>query len=105
MSKVIRNERSAEPALVKLELKVIPSSSREEIVGWLGGALKIKVRAPPEKGRANKAVEALLAKALGLPKGAVSITSGQGSSSKTAELTGLTESGLATRLAALGITA
>lgn len=89
---------------MKLELKVIPSSSREEIVGWLGGALKIKVRAPPEKGRANKAVEALLAKTLGLPKGAASITSGQGSTSKAAELTGLTEADLAARLAALGIT-
>jgi len=76
---------------VKLDLNVIPSSSRDEVVGWLGRALKIKVRAAPEKGKANKAVCALLAKTLELPKGAVCISAGETSGKKTAEISDLVE--------------
>ena len=71
---------------VRLQLKVIPSSSRDAIVGWLGQVLKIKVTAPPEQGRANKAVEELLASALGLPAASVSIVAGQSSSTKVIEI-------------------
>jgi hypothetical protein len=39
-----------------LELKVIPNAPRDEIAGWLGGALKVKVHAPALDGRANAAV-------------------------------------------------
>jgi len=40
----------------RLSLKVVPGSSRDEIVGWLGDSLKVKVMSPPEKGHANEAV-------------------------------------------------
>ncbi|MGE9292806.1 MAG: DUF167 domain-containing protein, partial [Puniceicoccales bacterium] len=45
----------------RLAVKVVPSSSRNAPAGWLGEAFKIKVQAPPERGKANKAVTKLLA--------------------------------------------
>ena len=37
-----------------LKVKVVPGSSRNQIVGWLGESLKIKARAPPEQGQASE---------------------------------------------------
>jgi uncharacterized protein (TIGR00251 family) len=67
---------------MKLYIKVIPSSSRDCIVGWLQDTLKIKVKAPPEKGKANKAVIKLLEKNLNLTKGSAQISSGSTSTRK-----------------------
>ena len=47
--------------MTRLNVKVVPGTARNQIVGWLGDALKIKVTAPPQKGRANEAVVALIA--------------------------------------------
>jgi uncharacterized protein len=60
-----------------LTLRVTPKSSQNVVVGWHGDALKIKVRAAPENGRANAAVIAVLAEALGLPQKSVTIESGE----------------------------
>ena len=56
------------------------------IVGFHGGVLKLTVTPPPERGKANRAVIALLAKRLGLAAGAVEIVSGAGSPDKVVEL-------------------
>lgn len=48
-----------------LRLKVVPGASREAVAGVLGDRLKVRVAAPPEAGKANAAVLALLARALG----------------------------------------
>ena len=50
----------------RLSLKVVPGSSRDEGVGALADALKVKVKAPPEKGRANEAAVAGLTAHLGV---------------------------------------
>ena len=73
----------------KLKLKIVPGASRTELSGWLGDMLKVRVSAPPEKGKANGAVEALLAKTLGLSKSAVAITAGKSSAQKVVEIQGL----------------
>ena len=57
----------------RLNVKVVPGSSRNQIVGWLGDALKIKVTAPPEKGQANEVVVELLASTLGISTDAIEI--------------------------------
>ncbi len=71
---------------MKLHIKVIPSSSKDCITGWLADSLKIKVKAPPEKGKANKAVIKVLEKSLSLPKGSVNIESGLTSCKKIIEI-------------------
>jgi len=75
--------------MARLIVKVVPGSSRDQIVGWLGDALKIKVAAPPEKGRANEAVIELLADHLGISTDDVEVASGHSSTSKVITITGM----------------
>jgi len=81
-----------------LPVKVVPGSSREGIAGWLGDVLKVRVTAPPEQGKANAAVERLLADALGLGKGAVTIVAGHGSPRKIVQIAGLSRDEVDRRL-------
>ncbi len=85
----------------KLSVKVVPRASRDEIVGWLGDRLKVKIAAPPQDGRANAALEAFLAAALNVPQRDVRVARGHGSSSKVVEIAGLAQTDLVDRLAAL----
>lgn len=84
-----------------LAVKVIPNASRDEIVGWLGDALKVKLQAPPVEGRANAALCIFLAAALGLPKSAVTLATGETSRQKRVRLAGLTAPELRERLTRL----
>ncbi len=88
---------------MKLSVKVVAGSSRDCIVGWLDKTLKVRVRAKREKGRANTAVQRLLADALGLPAGSVRISSGMTSSRKLVEIEGLGETEVCDRLTGLFI--
>jgi len=69
----------------------VPGSSRDEIVGWLGDSLKVKVKSPPEKGRANEAVVALLAERLGTDASSIAVVSGQGSPAKIVAVNGMVD--------------
>lgn len=81
-----------------LDLKVSPKASRNAVIGWLGPVLKIAVTAAPERGKANAAVEALLAEVLGLPRSAVRVVAGASSSSKRVEIAGLERAEIGQRL-------
>ena len=74
----------------RLKVKAVPGASRSEIVGRLGEALKIRVAAPPEGGKANREILQLLAKKLGLPAASVTLVSGAASPAKVVELRGVT---------------
>ena len=67
---------------VLVKVRASPGASRDAITGVHGDALKVAVTAAPERGKANAAVARLLAKALGLPKSAVSVHSGETSRDK-----------------------
>lgn len=72
-----------------LELKIIPNAPRNEVVGWLGAALKVKVHAPALEGRANDELLGFLAEKLGLPRRAVTLLRGEKSRQKVVRITGL----------------
>ena len=61
-----------------IAVKVIPKSSRTELVGQLAdGTWKVKVAAPPEKGKANRELCAFLAEHFSVPRSRVRIVSGE----------------------------
>jgi uncharacterized protein len=82
---------STQPASASctLALKVIPGAPRDEVIGMLGDALKIKIRAPALEGRANEAIIEFLADALGLPRRGVSLLHGDKSRQKVIRIEGL----------------
>ena len=72
-----------------MKVKVQPKASANKIAGFRDGILVVRVTAPPEKGRANAAVIALLADALGVAKTSVRITRGHNSREKLVAVDGL----------------
>jgi uncharacterized protein YggU (UPF0235/DUF167 family) len=77
--------------MVRLKLHVTPGAREEGVVGWLGQSLRLKVRARPEKGRANDAALRLLAGRLGLPRASLSIVRGATSRDKLVEVDGISD--------------
>ena len=71
-----------------LEIYLQPGAARDRIVGPHGGAIKIAVNAPPEKGKANKALCRLLADELDVPADGVSVIRGVTSRRKQVSVTG-----------------
>lgn len=84
--------------MARLRVYVTPGARQEEIVGGHGGWLRVKVRARPEKGRANEAVLRLLARRLGVAPASLSIARGAASRDKLVEVDGLSEDELRARL-------
>jgi hypothetical protein len=71
---------------VRLRLRVSAGASRRRVLGIHGGALKLSVKAPPEKGKANKDVVSLVAESFGLTPSDVEILSGEASPDKVVRL-------------------
>lgn len=90
---------------MRLAVKVVPGAARSAIAGWLGDALKVRVAAPPERGRANAAVEALVAATLGVPESDVHVVAGGTSPRKTLVIEGLSDEEVRRRLSEAGVPA
>ena len=76
-------------ASVRLAVHVSPKSARDEIVGWRGSELDVRVTLPPEGGKANAVACALLAKTLGVPKSGVRVVRGESARHKQLEIDGV----------------
>jgi uncharacterized protein len=85
---------------MRLKIKVVPKSSRNSVAGWVGDTLKVCVNAAPEKGKANRAAQEILAAVLGLPKDKVRVVSGLTSARKLVEIEVLSELEIKQRLGA-----
>ena len=77
------------PEAVRLAVRVIPRAKRTEIAGRRGGALLVRLAAPPVDGAANEALLAFLAERLGIPKRQLAIVRGATSREKTIAIEGL----------------
>ena len=85
---------------MRLHVHVQPRASRNAVLGWKKGALKVALTAPPVEGAANAALVELLAEALGLKKRAITVTAGLASRHKTIEINAVNEAALQERLSA-----
>jgi uncharacterized protein (TIGR00251 family) len=70
----------------RLRLRVSPGASRSRVLGPHGGALKLSVKAPPERGKANREVLALVAEAFGVAPADVELVSGETAPDKVVRL-------------------
>lgn len=81
-----------------LRVKVVPGASRSRIDGPHGDRLKVRIAAPPEKGRANRELAAVVAASLGLRRTDVTVVRGFAAALKTVRVTGLDAEAAAARL-------
>lgn len=81
-----------------LEVQVQPRAGRDDLVGWQGAVLRVRVRAAPADGAANRAVAALLAARAGVAASAVELVRGARSRHKLFRVDGLSVADLRGRL-------
>lgn len=78
----------------RIAVYVTPKSNCDEIAGWRGGELSVRVTSPPEGGKANAAACKVVASALGVPKSRVTVARGTTSRHKQLEVAGVDADGM-----------
>lgn len=86
-------------ASAELTVRVTPRARRNEIAGERGGALLVRVTAPPVDGQANAALCRLIAKRAGVGVRSVSVVRGAGSREKVVRVEGISSEDLRAALA------
>jgi uncharacterized protein (TIGR00251 family) len=84
--------------MASIKLRVTPSASRDAVLGWQGDVLRVQVRAPAQRGKANDALLRLLAAALGIERRRLRIVRGETSRQKVVSVDGLDEAEIRARL-------
>jgi uncharacterized protein (TIGR00251 family) len=80
--------------MTDLAVHVTPRSGRDEVSGWRGTELSVRVTVAPEGGKANVAVCILVAKALNVPKSSVRVVRGDSARHKILRIDGVDDSAL-----------
>ena len=94
----MRLAASSDGRATLVPVKVVANASRSRIAGLYGDGVKVQVAAPPEHGRANEAVCAVLAESLAVAPRDVTVVRGRTSERKTLRVEGLTPDEVARRL-------
>ena len=81
-----------------LKVRAAPGSRREEVLGIHGDALRVAVRAPPDRGKANASLVEVLARWLGLPRSEVDVHGGGASRDKWIRIGSISREELARRI-------
>ena len=90
---ILRNE-------ARISLRVYPNAGRNEVVGFADGVLRVKISAPPIKGKANKELITYLSRLLGVGRGSVNIIKGHTTRSKVVAIDSLSREEIMKRLSA-----
>ena len=86
--------------MLTINVHVQPNARRNEVVGFKEGVLRVKIAAPPVKGKANKELVDFLSKLLGVSKSSITIEKGLTSSRKVIAVEGLSQAEVLRRLRA-----
>jgi uncharacterized protein (TIGR00251 family) len=83
------SKNSGHAQTATLSIRVVPRSSKSEIVGFIRDELKLKLKSPPVEGAANEELVRVLAKEFGVSRSDIEIVSGHSSRQKRVCVTGL----------------
>jgi uncharacterized protein (TIGR00251 family) len=75
----------------RISVRVSPNALKSEVVGFSGGILRVKIAAPPLKGKANRELVAFLSQLLGVSQSSLAIIRGHTSRTKTLAVSGLSQ--------------
>jgi hypothetical protein len=85
------------PTFCRISVKAIPGASRNAVVGWAAGELRVKLCAPALEGRANEALCELLSGELAVPRRSVAVIRGGKSRHKIVQVEGLSAGDIGAR--------
>ncbi|MDD5700862.1 MAG: DUF167 domain-containing protein [Dehalococcoidales bacterium] len=83
---------------MRISVKVLPNAGKNEILGPVNGVWRIKIAAPPDKGKANKELIKFLSEILGVRKNNLDILKGHSSHNKILAFEGISPEEVAARL-------
>jgi uncharacterized protein (TIGR00251 family) len=72
--------------VARISVTVSPGASRSELVGRHGDGWRVRIAAPPDRGRANDALCKLLGEVLGVPRRSVRVVAGHTARAKMVEI-------------------
>jgi uncharacterized protein (TIGR00251 family) len=94
----MKKPKKVAPEGSQLLVKVVPGASKNEIVGWQNEELKVRIKAVPEKGKANQELISFLAESLNISKSQIHLKSGESSPHKKLFIEGISQEELRKRI-------